>query len=456
GKTLEGTITSWNRGAQRMYGYSPEEAVGKPISILVPPEKLDEIPQILETLRQGVATDNFETERVRKDGTRIHISANFSPVLGPREEIIGAATIARDITERKRIEGALRESEQLFRSSFENAAIGMALVAPDGRWLQVNHALCQILGYPEQELLEKTFQDMSHPDDLEADLDCIRQLLAGSLHTCKLEKRYLHKQGHAVWVLLNSSLVRDTRDNPLYFIAQVQDISERKELEEMKGRFVSSVSHELRTPLTSIEGYLDALLDDEAGPLNKEQREYAEIAYRNADRLNMLVEDLLLLSRIESGKLSMSFEAVSVDESVRHVEQELRNVAENKGLSLLISTDTDLVVSADRLRLAQVFTNLVGNAIKFTPSGGSVELRGRRSGEEVIVEVVDQGVGIPATELPRLTERFFRASTAGTVQGTGLGLAITKEIIERHQGRLEIESVEGEGSTFLVVLPIAT
>ncbi len=455
-KSLEGIITSWNRGAQKLYGYSPEEVIGKSVSILVPPENPTEIPKILEALRRGETLNHFETVRVKKDGGRIHISVNISPILDSHGKIIGASTIARDITERKLIEKLRHENEELFRSSFEDAATGVALVAPDGRWIRVNHALCEILGYSEQELLHPTFLEATHPDDREAILDHVRQVLAGERHTFQTQKRYFHKDGHEVWVQLNASLIRDGEDNPLYFVCQIQDISELKELEEMKVRFVSSVSHELRTPLTSIEGYLDALLEDEAGPLNEEQREYAEIAYRNAERLKMLVGDLLMLSRIESGKLEIRFEAVDMGESVRSVKQELLPLAESKGIPISVSAEPDLMVSGERLRLTQVLSNLVSNAIKFTPSRCSVALRAYRSGREVIVEVADQGVGIPAAELPRLTDRFFRASTAGTIQGTGLGLAIVKEIVERHGGRLEIESEEGAGSTFRVVLPLAT
>ena len=238
-------------------------------------------------------------------------------------------------------------------------------------------------------------------------------------------------------------------------VVNSRDITERRELEEMKDGFVSTVSHELRTPLTSIKGYQEMLLEGEAGPLNEEQREYAEVAYRNAARLNMLVEDLLLLSRIQEGKIGMGCEVLDVGRIVREVAEELRPAAGAKGLSLSSSAEPHLTVTGDRLRLAQVLTNLLTNAIKLTPPGRSVETRARWAGgeERLVVEVIDEGVGVPASELPRLTERFFRASTAEGIQGTGLGLAITKEIVERHGGRLEIESEEGAGSTFRIVLP---
>ncbi|MDP9488316.1 MAG: HAMP domain-containing histidine kinase, partial [Actinomycetota bacterium] len=195
--------------------------------------------------------------------------------------------------------------------------------------------------------------------------------------------------------------------------------------------------------------------EDEAGPLNEEQREYAEISYRNAKRLEMLVGDLLTVSRLDSGRLNMNVERIEIGLVLGQLEEEFRPVAEDKGLALSFATEDGLAVDGDRLRAGQVLSNLISNAIKFSPSGRDVRVRAHRSGEQVIVEVTDQGVGIPAAELPRLTERFFRASTARNVQGTGLGLSISKEIVERQGGRLEIESEEGTGSTFRVALPAA-
>lgn len=454
GKTLQGIITSWNRGSENLYGYSSEEVLGKPVSILMPSENLAEERGFLEALRHGEAIAQFETARIKKDGTRIRVALNISPILGVDGEVIGASTIARDITAEKQTEEALYRSEEFFRTSFEEAALGMAILKTDGEILQVNRALCGILGYCEEELLKKSLQGMTHPDDLGNEQSYVDRLLEGELDTYQLEKRYLHKQGEWIWILLNVTVVSDMHGAPQYFLAQIQDISARKDLEDMKDRFVSSVSHELRTPLTSIEGYLDALLEEEAGPLDEEQREFAEIAYRNAERLKILVGDLLLLSKIESGNLAMRLEDVDIGELVRDVERELRTVAENKGLLLSLKVEPGLSAEADPLRFTQVLSNLVSNAIKFTPSEGTVEIRACRARDKVIVEVTDQGVGIPATEIPQLTERFFRASTAGAIQGTGLGLAITKEIVQKHRGTLDIESEEGVGSTFRVTLPV--
>jgi PAS domain S-box-containing protein len=322
-------ITSWNSGAERIYGYSAEEVVGRSISVIVPADRSGEVPDILRRIRRKESITHYETEQIRKDGSRVDVSITVSPIITPAGDVVGASAIARDI-------------------------------------------------------------------------------------------------------------------------------SEKKQLQATKDSFISTVSHELRTPLTSIRGYLEALIEDEGGPLNAEQQEYADIAYRNTGRLQKIVEDLLLLPRLDLGQLELNSAVINVGGVLRQVEQEFSLVAQEKNIALLIRAESDLVIIGDRFRIAQVMSNLVGNALKFTPSGRRVSVSASRWHDEVIVEVVDEGVGIPAAELPRLTERFFRASTAGSVQGTGLGLAITKDIIERHGGKLEIESEEGVGSTFRVVLPEAS
>jgi signal transduction histidine kinase len=230
-------------------------------------------------------------------------------------------------------------------------------------------------------------------------------------------------------------------------------VAELRQLDEMKGRFVSAVSHELRTPLTSIKGYLEGVLDEETGPLNEQQREELEIVYRNAIRLQDLANDLLTLARLESGRIEMEPVQLDAFELLRELCRELEPAARRQGVALRLDFEGTVDVEADELRLHQALGNLIGNAIKFSEGEGQVALRALARDGEAVIEVSDRGVGIPADELPFLKERFYRASTAGSAQGTGLGLAITHEIVERHGGRMEIESRVGVGSTFRIRLP---
>jgi PAS domain S-box-containing protein len=232
GKTLDGTITSWNEGAERIYGYSANETVGQPISMLVPPDRPEEIPTILESIRRGQKVDHFETVRVTKDGRRLDISLTVSPIRNPAGDVVGASAIARDITERKRAEDELRESEERFRATFEQAAVGVAHGSTDGRLLRVNDKLCEILGYTREEMLRLTSQDISWPEDNDADLEYARRVLAGEIESYSMEKRYFRKDGSVIWANLAVSLVRDSAGDPEYFIGAIEDITERKRAED--------------------------------------------------------------------------------------------------------------------------------------------------------------------------------------------------------------------------------
>jgi two-component system, OmpR family, sensor kinase len=230
-------------------------------------------------------------------------------------------------------------------------------------------------------------------------------------------------------------------------------VEELRQLDELKGEFVSAVSHELRTPLTSIKGFLEAVLEEETGPLNERQREELDIVYRNATRLEDLANDLLTLARLESGRIELERRPLDVRGLLTELREELGPAARKRRLQIRLDCDGELAVEADELRLHQAVGNLIGNAIKFSHEDETIALRAVDRDGEAVIEVADRGVGIPADEVPKLKERFYRASTAGDAQGTGLGLSITQEIVERHGGRLEVESKVGSGSTFRIRLP---
>jgi PAS domain S-box-containing protein len=230
---LEGRHTYNNPTVETILGYAPEELYGKGTLLLL---HEDDRQQVEEMLPQMAAKKSGWTGLVlrwrHKDGTYRYLESHSIPIFDAAGEVVGFRGADRDITQRKRAEEASLENQERFRSAFDNAPIGMALVSPDGRWLQVNHSLCEIVGYTEQELLETDFQTITHPDDLAADLDHVRQMLEGSIRSYQMEKRYFHRDGHVVCALLSVSLMRDARGLPLYFISQIEDITERKRAEE--------------------------------------------------------------------------------------------------------------------------------------------------------------------------------------------------------------------------------
>src|SRR5215218_5466259 len=247
--TPDGIVRWFNRGAERIFGYRAEEVIGQPVTVIMPDRYREHcvagLHRYLQTGEARVVGGTTELVGLRKDSSEFPIEMSLGETYEDGERLFTG--VIRDVTERKRAESALRESEQRFRGSFERAATGMALVGTDGRFLRVNRSLCEILGYTERELLGKTFQETTHPDDLEVDLEHLRQLLVRVVRTYQTEKRYLHKDGHVVWTLLSVSVVHDEENEPLYFICQIQDVTERKKVEkciiESEERFRSLVQN---------------------------------------------------------------------------------------------------------------------------------------------------------------------------------------------------------------------
>jgi signal transduction histidine kinase len=241
------------------------------------------------------------------------------------------------------------------------------------------------------------------------------------------------------------------------YIFVVTDITQALEVSRLKDEFVGLISHELRTPLSSILGYLELMRDDDESPLSAEQRQYVSVAERNAHRLLRLVGDLLFTAQVSSGKFPLDLSMVQLNDVVASSVESAKPAASTAGVELvLVPADTSVVVKGDAIRLGQACDNLISNAVKFTPRGGSVTVSVGTSSDDAIVTVRDTGMGIPESELDQLYARFFRASTAtrNAVPGVGLGLAITKAIVTAHEGELDVESKEGVGTAFSLSLPL--
>lgn len=227
------------------------------------------------------------------------------------------------------------------------------------------------------------------------------------------------------------------------------------ELDRLKDEFVALVSHELRTPLTSIVGYLDLVLGEDAEPLTPTQRKFLATVHRNVERLTMLVSELVFLVQIDSGRLTLSLAETDIGQLLAEATEAAQPAATAKQIELRFEADRLMPALCDRDRIAQLVDNLLTNAVKFTPAGGRVDVRAAQVGDAVAVSVSDTGIGIPADDLPRLFDRFFRASSAITnaIPGTGLGLAISQAIAEAHNSTITVESDLGRGTTFRLLLP---
>lgn len=470
----DGLITSFNSEAERMLGYAAAEVVGKATPLLW--HDAAEINARLAAIHAEFGTgtepnfsnlavpidrlgeDTVEWSFVRRDGSRFPARLSGTPLRNEAGDTVGYLGIVENVTERHAAQQALVRSEETFRLAMENAPIGKALVALDGHWLQVNTALCDLLGYAHEELLKTDFQTITHPDDLSADMALVAKVLAGEIASYALEKRYTHKDGHTIWGLLSVSLVRNVDGTPAYFISQIQDITERREMERMKSEFISTVSHELRTPLTSIRGSLDFVASSERGGLSDAGQRLVDMALRNCDRLVALVNDILDIDKIASGSARFDVEEADVCDLLEQAVALNQAFADKWGVRLVAAAPTtSATIVVDPERFQQAMTNLISNAVKFSPAGGVVTVSATTD-NAVRFAVKDDGMGIPAAFRPRIFGRFAQADSSSTRSkgGSGLGLHITRELVEHMGGSIGYESAEGAGSTFWISFPCAT
>ncbi|HIH04489.1 MAG TPA: PAS domain S-box protein, partial [Methanoregulaceae archaeon] len=374
--------------------------------------------------------------------------------------------LAADITNRKQMEEHLRESEERFRSFFEIGLIGMAVVSPVKRWIDFNDRLCEILGYSREELLELTWADLTHPDDLEAsDLEFGRAL-AGESEGYALDKRFISKSGMIVHARVAVKTVRDSSGAVDHFLALLDDIGDRKQAEQQLRRtadelarsnaelqqFAYVASHDLQEPLRSIVSFVQLLERRYRGRFDDDADEMIGYIVEGGSRMQVLINDLLAFSRVSTR--GRPFGALPLDEVVRDAVVDLRCViAEGEADVRYCDLPT---VWGDRGQLVQVFENLISNAIKFRRPDVPPEVTVSAVRDRWMwhVMVADNGIGIEGEYYDRIFVIFQRLHTRDVYQGTGIGLAIVKKIVERHGGRVWVDSVPGEGSVFHVTLPV--
>jgi len=459
---MNGAVTFMNSVAASLTGWSLEEAQGKSIDLvldIVNEETRQPVENpVKKVFREGKVVGLADhTLLISKKGKEFDIEDSAAPIVTGTGENLGVVLVFRDITELKKTR---EELERFFTLSIDMICIA----GYDGHFKRLNPTWQKTLGYSTEELIARPYLEFIHPEDREATIQRAENFKTnGNIVT--FTNRYLCKDGSYKWLMWNATPFAEQQ--LIYAVAR--DITEFKQMQEglvlakeeaersnkFKDQFLSTMSHELRTPLNAVMGFSDMLTEERYGPLNDRQRRYVTHINTGGRHLLSLINDILDLSKIEAGRLQLSIESVPVNPSFAEAFDCLRPLADKKSQTLMVQSSLDLSVRADATRFRQVLLNLVGNAIKFTPEGGKIELAAEQLGEVVRIEVRDSGPGIPSEEQQRIFEAFHRLRQSDkTSEGTGLGLAITRRLVELHGGRLGLESKPGSGSCFYFTLPI--
>ena len=496
----EGRVQFANHAAQFLLGKEAEQLMGVPYTDLGVPE----LEKRIERARSGAS----------------HSAVRFRLEIGERS-LSGRIARARGVEHALSL--ALRDETELTEERDRNEAVlaatadGLVLLDPSDSVTYINPAACEMLHTTRRKVIGKTVSIDAllgmEPDDSRTELDrrcsefkdCGRQecpaysaeelrcwLISGTLchpesGPCTFEKKRIECEecdfhrayaeafdpldseavseveltddDHELVVKARVSAVVDASGNYIGRVLALHDVTAERVIADMKNEFVSTVSHELRTPLTSIKGYVDLILDGSAGEINETQQEFLGIVKENSDRLVELINEMLDISRIESGRVHLRVEPLDIAESIEGAVDTFRAVLTQTGRTIENRVPDNLpLVVADRDRVGQVLINLISNAIKYSPGGGEVSIAAAHSGDLVTVSVSDQGLGVSREDQKRLFTKFYRVDTAMTreIGGTGLGLSICKTIIELLGGEIGCKSKPGQGSTFWFSLPVAS
>jgi PAS domain S-box-containing protein len=475
----DGKITDVNAATERVTGYGRAELLGTEFSDYFTEPDLARA-GYQQAFRDGSVHD-YSLELRHRDGHITSVLYNASLYRDPSGHVLGVFAAARDVTQIKRAQAALRESEERLNAVFDNAPVGIDDISPSGEFMRANPHFRQITGYTAEELRSLRPSDLIHPDDRGADLASTQRLLSGEIDSYSMEKRYLKKDGGVVWAEVNRAVVRSSDGAPLLVVGVVRDITAQRRAEaevktlnaELEARveqrtaeleranqnleaFTYSVSHDLRAPLRALSGFSEALVEEYSAGLGDTGRDYAARIQAAGERMGTLIDDLLHLSRVL--RASMNLEAVDLSAEVAAIAGELRS--RDPGRHVRFAIQDGVWVSADPTLIRTVVQNLLDNAWKFTGQrdDATIEFAATTTKDgRVCCYVRDNGAGFDPAYAGKLFQPFQRLHAATDFPGTGIGLASVQRIIGRHGGRTWAEGAVNEGATFYFTLaPKAT
>jgi PAS domain S-box-containing protein len=464
GTKLDGTILRWNRGAEQIYGYPASEVIGQPITILLPNEHLDTIGGIFERLKRGEEMQAYETVRLRKDGHQIVVSMTISPLKDENGKIVGTAAIARDITERKK-------AEERFYKAFSASPVPITIATmSEGRYIDVNESFVRATGYQREEVIGRTSVEMkfwSRPEDRDALIETLTK--QGSVRD--MEITFLTKSGEKRTGLDSAEVIEIAGQKCI--LAIFKDITEQKILEKQRKRaeealahraaelarsnaeleqFAYVASHDLQEPLRMVASFTQLLAKRYQDKLDADGREFIAYAVDGATRMQNLIAELLNYSRV--GTRGKPFQPVNCDAILDRVLAGLK-LAINES-DAVVRHDPLPTVMGDSLQLDQLFQNLLANAMKFhSETPPLIHVSAEHTGNAWKFSVRDNGIGIAPEYAERIFMIFQRLHSKGEYPGSGIGLAICKKIVERHGGRIWVNSEPGSGATFFFTIPDA-
>jgi PAS domain S-box-containing protein len=459
-KDLGGTVTSWNKSAERIFGYTAQEAVGHPIAkLIIPEDRQDEEPRILARLRNGQRVDHFETIRQRKDRTLLDISVTISPVRDADGNIIGASKVARDITERKRVERALAESEVRFRQLADTMPQIVWTARSDGYIDYYNERWYQFTGLGRDVFGDASWKFVLHPEDLQQALESWNGAV-GSLTPYNNEYRmWDRRENRWRWFVGRAVPVRGETEQTVKWFGTCTDIDEQKRIQDDLRRanqdleqFAFSASHDLQEPLRTIKVYTELLVKRHAGKLDGEAEKFMQFISTGATRMETLVRDLLAYTQIS--KIDEVNEVTAASEALDGALQNLSGTIAETGARITAEQLPTVRIHATHLQ--QLFQNLVGNAIKYRSPERIPEIHvgAERRGEYWVFSVADNGIGIDPQYKETIFGLFKRLHHGAEYAGTGIGLAICQRIVDRYDGRIWVKSEPGRGSDFSFKLPV--
>lgn len=473
----DGIIEVVNHRATEFFGYSEDELLGAPLEMLVPEslrnKHVTHRQEYFETPRSRPMGKGYDLVGRRKDGTEFPIAVGLG-YTRLNDHLSGIAFIT-DITERKEFERAFTQSQEQYRTTFEQAAIGIIHTNVDGDFTRVNPHICELLGYTRDEMLQMSVMGLTHPDDRPTTNTARERILQGKATSYTLEKRIRHHDGQWIWVNTTASILRDPDGNEMGFIKVIEDIRERRFLEDELRRlnsdlenriqertahltalnqeleaFSYSVSHDLRAPLRAVNGFSQALEEDYYDQLDDIGRDFLLRIRRESQRMGQLIDDLISLSRLSRSE--MTFQQVNLSKIARTIIENLRQNDDNRDVTVTIQPEMEAWADAALIRV--VMENLIGNAWKFTGKRDdpTIEIATTQQDDNIVYYVRDNGAGFDMAYVDKLFGAFQRLHAMTEFEGTGIGLATVQRIIHRHSGIVWAEGAVNQGATFYFTL----